>query len=196
MDVSVRFLEKSVSADYYEDVISKTNEALDLLRLVDNSEPLSKEIKDRLENILDIVYEGEDDVIPFFTQDEKECMTIEAGTLTPGEREIMESHVVFTKKILDKVYFDSYFKDSSKWAYEHHEFLDGTGYPRHLTAEDLELETRIMTVADICDALMATDRPYKKSLPKEQVFDIMRKMAGDGKIDSRIVEYLYDCIDI
>lgn len=108
----------------------------------------------------------------------------------------MENHVVFTKKILDKVYFDSYFKNSPKWACEHHELLDGSGYPRHLTAKDLALESRIMTVADICDALMATDRPYKKSIPKEQVFSIMREMGKEGKIDIKIVEYLYQCIDM
>ncbi len=196
LEAKIRFLEGDITSDYYEEIISKAKEALELSRLVNNAEPLEDTIKDRIKNVLDLVYDNGNTTIPFFTQDEKECISIETGTLTSGEREIMENHVVFTKKILDKVYFDSYFKNSPKWACEHHELLDGSGYPRHLTAKDLALESRIMTVADICDALMATDRPYKKSIPKEQVFSIMREMGKEGKIDIKIVEYLYQCIDM
>ena len=106
----------------------------------------------------------------------------------------MESHVSITKRILDKVYFNRSFINSPKWAGEHHECLDGKGYPNGLTADELSSDSRILAVADICDALLATDRPYKKPIPKEKAFDIMRDMAENGKIDGKYVEYLYQCL--
>ena len=66
---------------------------------------------------------------------------------------------------------------------------------REFGTANLSLDDRIIAVADICDALLATDRPYKKPIPKEKAFDIMRGMAKDGNIDGRLVEYLYECID-
>jgi HD-GYP domain-containing protein (c-di-GMP phosphodiesterase class II) len=71
--------------------------------------------------------------------------------------------------------------------------LDGKGYPKGLKAEDLSMESRIIAVADICDALLAADRPYKKPLPREKAFEIMRKMAAEGNIDGKLVDYLYEC---
>ena len=145
-----------------------------------------------------LVSEGADKngliVNAFFTDTEKECLRIVKGTLTAGERKIIENHVVMTRRILEKVHFNSYFADSSKWASQHHECLNGRGYPDGLKASDLALDARIIAVADICDALLATDRPYKKALPKEKAFAIMRDMAANENIDGRIVEYLYDCL--
>lgn len=132
---------------------------------------------------------------PFFTEEEKECLRIVKGTLTEKERKIMESHVEITDRILSKVHFNSYFLDSPKWAAEHHECLNGRGYPNHKTADELATDARIIAVADICDALLATDRPYKKPIPKEKAYDILKDMANNGNIDGKIVEYLYDCID-
>ena len=68
------------------------------------------------------------------------------------------------------------------------------GYPKKLTGDVLCLESRILAVADICDALLATDRPYKKPLPKEKAFEIMYDMADAGRIDRKIVEYMEACL--
>ena len=107
----------------------------------------------------------------------------------------MESHVEMTERILNKVHFSSKDKDVPKWAIQHHECLNGKGYPRKLTAEDLSLEARILAVADICDALLASDRPYKKPMPPEKAFAIMRDMAQNGNIDGKLVDYLEKCVD-
>ena len=106
----------------------------------------------------------------------------------------MESHVEMTSKILDKVYFNSNYMNVPKWAGQHHEFLNGTGYPGHLTADDLDLETRILTVTDIYDALTSTDRPYKKPMPREKALDILRSMAEEGKVELRLVEWLGEAL--
>lgn len=155
---------------------------------------VSEEQKERLEKILSLTYEERGIRLPYFTEEEKECLRVERGTLTNGEREVMESHVALTERILSKVHFYSYYADSPVWAATHHEMLDGSGYPRGLKGEELALESRIMAVADICDALLASDRPYKKPLPKEEAFRVMEGMAEEGKLEKRLVKYLEACI--
>ena len=121
-------------------------------------------------------------------------MLIQKGTLTDEERSIMESHVEVTERILSKVHFNDTFKQVPQYAVEHHECLNGMGYPKKLTAEQLALESRILAVADICDALLATDRPYKKPMPKDKAFAILYDMADGGRIDKKLVQYLEECV--
>ena len=156
---------------------------------------IDDEMAAELEGILHLVYEGEGrEPIPYFTEVEKDCLRVEKGTLTEAEREIMESHVLMTERILSKVRFDKHFADSPKWAVTHHEMLDGSGYPYHLKGDELATESRILAIADICDALLATDRPYKKPMTKEQAFGIMEEMADEGKLDKKLVKYMQKCI--
>ena len=119
--------------------------------------------------------------------------SVESLGTAEWERRIMQSHVEITERTLKKVHFNKYFANSPVYAVQHHECLNGKGYPRGLTAEELCTESRIIAVADICDALLAEDRPYKKPIPREKAFDIMRSMAKEGNIDGRLVEYLYEC---
>lgn len=134
------------------------------------------------------------EAIPFFTDEEKECLMIRKGTLTAEERKIMESHVVMTSRILSKVHFNKSYEMSPIWASQHHECINGKGYPNGISGEELGVEARILAVADICDALLATDRPYKKPLPKEKAFAIMDDMAKNGMIDETLVGYMKACI--
>ena len=73
--------------------------------------------------------------------------------------------------------------------------MDGSGYPNHLKGDELDLETRILTVVDIYDALAATDRPYKNPIPRDKAFDILRDMAKNGKVDGRLVEWLAEALE-
>lgn len=106
----------------------------------------------------------------------------------------MENHVVMTSKILDKVQFYKGFSMVPKWAGAHHEYLDGSGYPNHLKGDALDLETRILTVVDIYDALVATDRPYKKPVSRQKAIQILRDMAQQGKVDAQLVEWLDEAL--
>ena len=133
-------------------------------------------------------------VTPYITQQEAKYLKIRRGTLTDEDRKQMEGHVVMTGKILSKVHFNRQYQNVQKWAASHHEFLDGTGYPDHLTADRLDLESRILTVADIYDALTARDRPYKKPMPREQAMEILRSMAADGKIEPDLVNWLDEAL--
>ena len=115
------------------------------------------------------------------------CLSIPKGTLTNEERKIMESHVTVAKRMLEKIRFNSRYKDVPAWALSHHELLDGTGYPQGLKAGEITLEARILAVLDVYDALTASDRPYKKAMPPNAAFNILEKMAEEGKLDNLLV---------
>jgi len=191
----ISLLKGIITKEEYDQLINRVDEALQMIADINFAGFVPPDKMEQVKAILDYYYIENGEELAFFTEEEKTCLQIVKGTLTASEREIIESHVVMTKRILDKVHFNSYFADSPKWAAQHHECLNGRGYPNHLNENDLALDARIIAVADICDALLATDRPYKKALPMEKAFDILRSMAKDGNIEGRIVEYLYDCLN-
>lgn len=188
------FLSGKLTEEAYRENIQKLRKAQKLAEEVNQTGFLTGTQREALEEVFCYEYVCDEESIPFFTEEEKENLLIQKGTLTEKERKIMESHVEMTERILNKVKFNSNYAKAPKWAIQHHECLNGKGYPRGLTADDLELEARILAVADICDALMATDRPYKKSIPKEKAFQIMHSMASEGSIDEKLVCYLEQCI--
>ncbi|MBP5294571.1 MAG: HD domain-containing protein [Lachnospiraceae bacterium] len=128
--------------------------------------------------------------IPFLTAYEAECLSIRRGTLTDEERKIIQSHVEMTKQILEKVQFNKEYRDVIRLAVSHHEMLDGSGYPNHLKADQLDAGSRILAVTDIYDALTSADRPYKTPIPRPKAFAILKDMAKEGKLDGRLVNGL------
>lgn len=121
------------------------------------------------------------------TEAEKEALSVRRGTLTAAERHEIEKHVVYTGKLLERMVFSGTYRAVPQWAARHHEFLDGSGYPNHLTAEDLPRPVRLMTILDIYNALTAEDRPYKPPLPPQRAFAILESMRDEGKLDGEIL---------
>jgi len=190
----VCLLEGKISKEEFDVKSEQLKEVLQLVQEVNFSGFLPDEKYDALKTVFGLCYQQDDEEIPYFTKEEQEALLIRKGTLTDKERVIMESHVEVTERILSKVHFNANFSEAARFAVEHHECLNGMGYPKKLTADQLALESRILAVADICDALLATDRPYKKPLPREKAFAILYDMADAGRIDKKIVEYLDACI--
>ncbi len=126
--------------------------------------------------------------VPFLDEDELHAMLIQKGTLTSEERDIIQSHVVHTRRLLSQVQFEGDYAKVPDWASAHHEFLDGSGYPNHVKADDLPNETRLLTILDVYDALTAEDRPYKPPMPVEKAFSILDSMVSEGKIDGEILK--------
>ena len=101
----------------------------------------------------------------------------------------MEKHVEITDRLLSQIRFSPELSHVRQWAAGHHEFLSGAGYPRHLKGEEIPLETRIITILDIFEALTASDRPYKPGMPAEKALSILREMAErEGKLDPALTE--------
>ena len=190
----IKFLKGITDKDSFEKESGRVDEALEIIDKVNGAGFVDDDLRARLLRVLEYTFEDGDERKPFFTEEDKTNLLVVKGTLTAEERKIMESHVLMTERILKKVHFIGYFKESPTWAVQHHECLNGKGYPYGLSEKDLKLEARIVAVADICDALLATDRPYKKPLPREKAFAIMKDMAKNGNIEDKLVDYLFECI--
>ena len=140
---------------------------------------------ERLVEISQLVYMGPDgEPRPYIEREEVAALQIRRGSLTDVERVEIESHVVHTYNFLKKIPWGKRFADVPRIAGAHHEYLNGAGYPRHLPAADIPLESRIMTIADIFDALTASDRPYKKAVPIDRALGIIESEVKAGKCDA------------
>ncbi len=128
------------------------------------------------------------DTIDLLDDYEKEALLIKRGNLTEEERRIVNSHAKETYEMLKKMNFVGRYVNVPEWAGRHHEYLDGSGYPDGLKAEDISWETRVLTIVDIYDALTADDRPYKPPMSPEKAFSILDEMRDAGKIDGEVLE--------
>ncbi|MCM1326758.1 MAG: GAF domain-containing protein [Bacteroidales bacterium] len=125
--------------------------------------------------------------IPYLTPEETECLTVKQGNLTPEERGVICSHVTYTEKYLSAMNFGKRYPHIIEWAGAHHEYLDGSGYPRGLKGDEVPFEARILTIVDVFEALTSADRPYKKSMDVEKAFSVLEDMAEHNKIDKELL---------
>jgi HD-GYP domain-containing protein (c-di-GMP phosphodiesterase class II) len=125
---------------------------------------------------------------PYLTDEELENLTIQKGTLNEQEWEDMRAHAWRSQEYLERIPWGDELKQVPCIAGAHHEKLDGTGYPKGLGADDIIPQVRMLTIADIFDALTAADRPYRKAATPERAVAILREEAGDNKLDTDLVE--------
>ncbi|TMB88543.1 MAG: GAF domain-containing protein [Chloroflexi bacterium] len=125
---------------------------------------------------------------PMLDPQEFRFLSIQKGTLDPQERLEMESHVTHSFHFLSKIPWTPMMRGIPEIAYGHHEKLDGTGYPRGLSGDQIPIQARMMTISDIYDALTAQDRPYKRAVPAVKALDILKNEAGEGKIDPDLLD--------
>ena len=124
---------------------------------------------------------------PLLTTAEIQQLLIPRGSLTPAERLVVESHVSHTYDFLKKIPWTKHLQNVPKIAGAHHEKLDGSGYPHGLTASEIPIQSQIMTIADIYDALTAGDRPYKPRLSSDRALAILHQEVAAGKIDGELL---------
>jgi HD-GYP domain-containing protein (c-di-GMP phosphodiesterase class II) len=125
---------------------------------------------------------------PILNSAEIEALSIRRGTLTRGEFEQIKQHAQLSYEFLKRISWTPEYARIPEIARGHHEKMNGSGYPRGVRGDEIPLQTRLMTVADIYDALTASDRPYKKALTREQACSILRAEAGNGGLDPEVVE--------
>ncbi len=119
----------------------------------------------------------------FLTADEIENLTIRSGTLTAAERQIINHHIDSTIQMLEALPWPRHLKNVPEYAGGHHERMDGKGYPRGLKRDEMSVQARCMGIADIFEALTATDRPYKRGKTLSEALEIMGKLKLNGQID-------------
>ena len=124
----------------------------------------------------------------FLTAEEVENLTIRSGTLNQAERDTINYHIVATIKMLETLPWPRHLQNVPEYAGGHHERMDGKGYPRGLTRQQMSLQARMMGIADIFEALTAADRPYKSGMTLSQALAIMCRMRDNGHIDPDLFE--------
>lgn len=192
----IDMLRGRITHEEYEAVIKDLESELAFIHKIDVIDYVTDENCEHIRKLAEKQHVSEDgSILSYLTQREAECLEIRSGTLTVQERREMENHVVMTSRILEKVQFYKGFSMVPKWVGAHHEYLDGSGYPNGLRGDELDLETRLLTVVDIYDALVATDRPYKEPISREKAIQILKDMARKGKVDLQLVEWLDEALE-
>ncbi len=129
---------------------------------------------------------------PLITPAEVASLSVARGSLTTAEIDEIRSHVTHTFEFLAQVPWGKKFRRIASIAGSHHERLNGTGYPNRLRAEEIPLQSKMMTIADIFDALTASDRPYKKAVPLDRALEILDFEVKDQHIDAALVRTFRD----
>jgi len=129
---------------------------------------------------------------PFLSPDEIRYLTIRKGSLDDAERHEIESHVTHTYQFLQRIPWTRELQQIPLIAYGHHEKMDGRGYPRRITADAIPIQTRMMTISDIYDALTAQDRPYKRAVSFERAIDILTDEVKEGQLDADLFKLFID----
>jgi HD-GYP domain-containing protein (c-di-GMP phosphodiesterase class II) len=125
---------------------------------------------------------------PLLNEDELQNLSIRQGTLSFEERNIINNHARVTYKMLSQLPFPKKLRHIADYAAAHHERMNGTGYPNGLSGDAISLQSRILALADVFEALTAKDRPYKKATTLSQSMKIIGFMVKDGHIDPDLFE--------
>jgi len=147
------------------------------------SERMSDEMMDRVRAIAGRTWKLDGKTEPLLSPEEVENLNIRQGTLTPKERDIIQNHAAMTYKILSQLPFPKKLRHVPDYAAAHHETLNGKGYPRGLSAAQISLQSRILALVDVFEALTAKDRPYKKGKTLSEAMHTLTMMVKDGHID-------------
>ncbi len=190
-DIKISFLQKDnppLPKKYYKEIKEIDNQLNYLIDLNTNEAPPQK---DKVLEIAKREINLDSKTINWLSSEDVENLLINQGTLNKKEKEIIKSHAKIGAEILETLPFPKKYSNVAKIATAHHEKLDGSGYPKGLKAKEISFEARILAIADIFDALLSDDRPYKKKKTPSEAMEILSKMARDGLLDKDLVSFLY-----
>ncbi|MBC8384461.1 MAG: GAF domain-containing protein [Candidatus Cloacimonetes bacterium] len=164
------------------------NEIIFLKDVNTGKEFLSNEKTEKIKFIGKKKYVLDGQEFPYLEENEVENLIINKGTLTLKEKQVMDNHANVSYEMLHELPFPKKMKNIPIYASGHHEKLDGSGYPLGLKASQLPLQTRILAIADVFDALTAHDRPYKEGNKLSESMAIVEKMVKDNLLDKNVFE--------
>ena len=125
------------------------------------------------------------------TENEAYNLSVQRGTLTKEERDIINEHAKISVDILNELPFPKKYQQIPQISGNHHEKINGKGYPQGLKEHEISFEARILAIADIFEALTASDRPYKKGNSIAQAMKILYFMAKEDDLDRNLVKFFY-----
>lgn len=184
---------KIISKQQYESSLETLKNAQELIEAANTANFLEDDDFEKIKGLAGLTYRDENGLdAPILDDYDVSALTIRNGTLTDDERKVMQEHVSVTGRLLDQMSFNKYHKEIRVWAKNHHEFLDGSGYPLGLSGDMISVETSILSIMDIYDALTARDRPYKKMAPPAKALEILTTMAEEGKLNGELLKLFID----
>lgn len=201
MKAKIDLLEKGAPREEIKDHENESNKKIAqmeeirqfLLLCNEPGEYLEEDKIARLKTIKEMTFaDHEENEVNFLTDDELHNLSIKRGSITEEERQIMQNHAAITLDMLQKIPFTKKLKNIPNFAAAHHECIDGSGYPLGLKGDEIPFEGKLMAVTDIAEALTASDRPYKKAMPLENVYRILRSMASKNQLDHDLVEFFIE----
>lgn len=186
---NIKFYKKEIDKTEFDNMIKSINDDLNIIIKADAQGFLPDEILNAILDIKNKSYVDLDGITyPYLTDEEYILLSIRKGTLSQDERKIMESHVVYTYKMLSELKFPKGFENIPFYSGSHHELLNGSGYPNKLVDKDIPWQVRLITIVDVFEALTARDRPYKAPMPTEKALSILSSMVDEGKLDKELLE--------
>ena len=177
----------------HDNLCERLDDALSWLNEVASVGWMSDEAVARVRQLGELTYtDAHGHKIPYLTPFEVENLTIRKGTLNEEEWENMRAHASFSEDYLERIPWSDELLNVPCIAGAHHEKLDGSGYPQGLGAAEIIPQVRMLTIADIFDALTASDRPYRKAASVERACMILREEAEQDKLDADLVSLFED----
>jgi HD-GYP domain-containing protein (c-di-GMP phosphodiesterase class II)/ribonuclease BN (tRNA processing enzyme) len=192
-EFEIALLKKEIQKEEYERTISEIDEYLEiLLKSNKGAEFVPDEVLKKIVDISNRPFTCNAKEFYLITKEEKKLLMVQKGTITEEERNIINEHAVISLDILNKLPFPQKYKDIPSIAGEHHEKINGKGYPQGLKGDEISFEARILAIADIFEALTASDRPYKKANSLSTAMKILFFMAKDDDLDRGLVKFFYE----
>jgi response regulator RpfG family c-di-GMP phosphodiesterase len=168
--------------------VAETNDLLGFIEACNLPTVLEEGRFERLSEIGQLLFQDADGSKPYLEANEVLALSTPRGSLTDLERIEIESHVTHTYNFLSAIPWPKSLRHIPMIAYGHHETLNGSGYPRKISTHAIPIQTRIMTICDIFDALTASDRPYKKAVPLQNALDILNDEGKRGRVDAGLLD--------
>lgn len=189
----VAFLEQKITYDEKVEKETLLDEYLQVIQISNKGAEFTS--NDKVEMIQKIALEpwmidGVNYII--LTENEAYNLSVQKGTLTKEERDIINDHAKISVDILNELPFPKKYKEIPQISGNHHEKISGKGYPQGLKGDEISFEARILAIADIFEALTASDRPYKKGNPLSSAMKILYFMAKDDELDKEMVKFFYN----
>jgi len=190
LDLENKYLKKIYTEEEYLEKLNEFKSACEFVELINTLGFVDNDKQNKITEILKLEYDTSFGKLKIIESSEENDVRIVKGTLTKEERLEIEKHAEYTKNILKEIDFGKKYNNVEYIAGAHHEYIDGSGYPEKKDGDELSILVRILTIMDVFESLTSTDRPYKKSIPKDRAYHILEEMVVEGKLDEQLVGYL------
>jgi len=189
------FCKLAIDPKNINEMEKKLGNLWDEIKKINETNVLTDEVEESVKQFSKAKIKADKDEFELLTSEELQNILIKSGNLTDIEREIIKNHINLTIDTLERIPFPRHLAGVPFFAGQHHEKLDGSGYPRGLRGDQIPLQSRILTIADHIDALSAQDRPYRKGLPLSQSISILVRDAEKGLLDIDIVRLFKENVE-